>query len=207
MFSVLLVLLLQCCATVLAGPASDKYSKRPAEGKYLWVTTLFGRNGQSVIECWQLPNPFILGTDPGIEGNLLTTLGPVERANLAIIRPGFDGGLHVAPKVQFVIFPTGLSRATVPSRKGLAWVAGGRNGLVLAADTAEVSKDGHTTIYPSNEETVGYALPVPGNKPPTPRRVKKGACPWHRKEPKYIPAPKKGPSSPLYKESKSYVSI
>ncbi|KAI9747386.1 MAG: hypothetical protein M1815_004271 [Lichina confinis] len=185
MFSILLVLLLQCCAIVLARPASDEYFRQPAEGRYLWVTTLFGRKGQSTIECWKLPNPFILGTDPGIEGNLLTTLGPVERANLAIIRPGFNGGLHVAPKVQFVIFPTGLSKATVPGSDDYAWVAGGGNGLVLAADTAEVSRDGHTTIYPSNEATVGYALPIPGNKPPTPLDYVNGACPWHKKEPKY----------------------
>ncbi|KAI9747111.1 MAG: hypothetical protein M1815_004616 [Lichina confinis] len=179
----LLVLLLQCrCTIALARLTSGNYLGRPAAGDPLRVTTLFGRNGRTVLECWQLPSSFAIGQDSGIEGNLLTTLGPVTSANLAIIKPGHNGGLHRAPRVQFVIWTSGLAKVTIPDSKDVAWMEGGGNGLLLAADTKDVVEDdGHITTYPSREQTVAFALPLPDDKPPVPISYEAGPCEWHKK--------------------------
>ena len=37
---------------------------------------------------------------------------------------------------------------------------GGKNGLLFAADTRDVSQGGHVTVYPSERETVGLQIPT-----------------------------------------------
>ena len=53
---------------------------------------------------------------------------------------------------------------------------GGKNGLILAADTACVSRRGHTTVYPSREQTVAVVLPLDGGEVPVHEVLHEGAC-------------------------------
>lgn len=90
MLSLFIIALLHSCIGTIAAPT-------PA---YLQVTAVTGINGKSVIQCWQLANPFVVAEEAGVAGSAFTQLGATESASYGVISPGFDGGLHVAPVVQ-----------------------------------------------------------------------------------------------------------
>lgn len=47
-----------------------------------------------------------------------------------------------------------------------AWIQGGKYGLIIAVDTAEVSKHGHITTYPSDAVSIAMQFPFrPGYMP------------------------------------------
>ena len=63
---------------------------------------------------------------------------------------------------RFVYFTSGLAHITLPNMttpESSAWIQGGKNGLILALDTQDVSEYGHITIYPSASDTVGLQIP------------------------------------------------
>lgn len=55
-------------------------------------------------------------------------------------------------------------------------IHGGKNGLIIAADTADVSDDGHITVYLSREQTVGLQIPFRDGVVPPHRVIHEGAC-------------------------------
>ena len=63
--------------------------------------------------------------------------------------------------------PTSTQTATVP---------GGRNGLILAVDTKNVSTIGHVTNYPSRKETVVMQIPTADNAVPAHTVLHDGPC-------------------------------
>ena len=73
-------------------------------------------------------------------------------------------------------FAGGLAKISLPDLPDTATIQGGSYGLILAADTAEVSKKGHTTVYPGKEQTVGVVIPLAGNKVPEHKVLHNGAC-------------------------------
>lgn len=155
---------------------------------------------ESIIECWELCTPINISTQPGIQGAALQALGPVANASVAILPPKFDGGLHNAPFNQYVffnffsfppspqkkkktkpfnryvVFTVGKAVVTFPCNSATAVVKGGKYGLIFAADIAAVSKLGHYTRYPSDEQTVGITFPTVDGKIPSHTVLHHGQC-------------------------------
>lgn len=77
---------------------------------------------------------------------------------------------------RWVYFTSGKAVITIPTSSDKAIVKGGASGLILAADIAAVSKQGHTTVYPSKEPTVAVVMPLAGNKVPEHKVLHAGAC-------------------------------
>ncbi|OIW26340.1 hypothetical protein CONLIGDRAFT_683328 [Coniochaeta ligniaria NRRL 30616] len=125
---------------------------------YLNLTAISARDGESILECWEV-GPIIKSSVPGTSGASSLFFGETTNATYTIIPPRFDGGLHTAPAVQLVFFVAGLIHVSLPNRTDEAWVQGGKYGLIIAADTANISTHGHRTQYPGNEATVALQVP------------------------------------------------
>ncbi|KAL8804120.1 MAG: hypothetical protein Q9182_002753 [Xanthomendoza sp. 2 TL-2023] len=140
------------------------------------ITTLTNTpTHESTIECWSIA-PLTVSTTPGIQGALIAPLATPSALNFFTIPAKFDGGLHNAPVVQWVYFTSGAATISLPTSPQKAHIKGGANGLILAADIAAVSKLGHTTVYPSKEQTVGVTIPIAGNRVPEHTVLHAGAC-------------------------------
>jgi len=66
---------------------------------------------------------------------------------------------------RWVAFLSGLAHITLPNSTAEAFVTGGANGLIFAADTAARSTFGHSTNYPGNSETRVLQIPTGGGIP------------------------------------------
>lgn len=67
------------------------------------ITTIAAANGQSTIECWQLSAPFVQSSQAGTSGAAIAQLGETGATSYTLLPPQFDGGLHNAPVVQYVL--------------------------------------------------------------------------------------------------------
>ncbi|KAL8774438.1 MAG: hypothetical protein Q9194_004027 [Teloschistes cf. exilis] len=135
----------------------------PPPPKTLNLTAIATKNNVSVLECWQLANPLVASSTPGVTGAEVLQLGQGGNVSLTVIPPRFDGGLHNAPVVQYVYFTSGLAVVSIPNSTASVRIKGGRDGLIIAADTVG---EGHVTKYPSNEETVALLVPTLGGSVP-----------------------------------------
>jgi hypothetical protein len=128
---------------------------------------------------------FTTSSQAGTTGASILQLGNVANMSYSVIPPGFNAGLHNAPTPQYVssrtsthlpilthlhserwvAFLSGLAHITLPNSTVDAYVLGGKNGFIFAADTAAVSAIGHSTNYPSNFETVALQIPTGGTIP------------------------------------------
>ncbi|GLA24908.1 hypothetical protein ACMYSQ_005970 [Aspergillus niger] len=139
------------------------------------ITTLTAHNNQSVLECWALDPGYSTSAQAGVSGTAMLNLGPVTSNATNLLIPGeYDGGRHNAPTIQWVIFLSGVAHITLPTSTDEAWIVGGKNGAILALDTAEVSALGHSTTYPTEESTV--VLEVALKEIPGHRVLHGGAC-------------------------------
>lgn len=77
---------------------------------------------------------------------------------------------------RWVYFTSGKAVITLPTSSEKATVIGGQNGLILAADVQAVSRQGHTTVYPSMEQTVAVVSPLDGGEVPVHEVLYQGAC-------------------------------
>ncbi|KAJ5322064.1 uncharacterized protein N7506_011194 [Penicillium brevicompactum] len=103
-------------------------------GSTLNVTVLGARHNRSTLECWALKPGFETSSEAGTSGSSVLDLGSVTgNATFTTLPAGFDGE---------------------------ARVEGGKNGAILALDTADVSALGHYTTYPSKERTVALEIPL-----------------------------------------------
>lgn len=75
-----------------------------------------------------------------------------------------------------MIFLSGLVHITLPNSTTEAWVAGGKNGAILALDTRDVSFLGHYTSYPSKDSTVSLEIPLSAGVVPDHRVLHAGSC-------------------------------
>jgi hypothetical protein len=114
----------------------------------------------------------------GTAGALTLQLGGLSNASFSILPPGFNAGVHNAPNVQYVAFLSGLAHVTVPGKgtNTSVFVQGGANGIIFAADTAAVSSSGHTTVYPSGEDTRVLQIPTLGGAIPQHTVLHAGPC-------------------------------
>lgn len=78
--------------------------------------------------------------------------------------------------VRWVAFISGLAVVSLPNSTEIATIHGGRNGLILATDTRNVSTLGHKTVYPSKEETVGIQITTRNNEIPAHTVLHVGPC-------------------------------
>ncbi|KAF7117709.1 hypothetical protein CNMCM5793_006865 [Aspergillus hiratsukae] len=171
-----MVFLLQVMASILLGAiATTAVTSMPTT---LNITVIGAQNNQSTLECWALEPGFTSSTQPGVAGSAQLSLGPVgDNATYNIIPAQFDGGRHNAPARQWVVFLSGLAYITLPHSDDEAWVLGGKHGMILALDTADVSADGHYTEYPSDEVTVALVVPLgEEEEEPAHRVLHQGAC-------------------------------
>ncbi|KAL9116629.1 MAG: hypothetical protein Q9187_006845 [Circinaria calcarea] len=152
------------------------FSGTLATPTYLNLTAISAAHGKSTLECWQLSAPIAVSSTPGTIGTAVQQLGNASNASYTLLPAKFDGGTHRAPAVQYVAFVSGLAHISLPDSAQEAWVRGGKNGLIIAADTAAVSKDGHITEYPSDRETVALQIPTLGGEVPAHRVLHEGAC-------------------------------
>ncbi|KAL8992408.1 MAG: hypothetical protein Q9169_007124 [Polycauliona sp. 2 TL-2023] len=178
-FLLAILLLLLCAATSASDTALNPDGLKPPpklQPQPFNITTLAGNaKNESVIECWSVANLAVSST-PGINGALLASLAAPNALSFVNIPGKFDGGLHNAPAVQWVYYTSGKAVITLPKSPDTATVFGGANGLILAADVAAVSKLGHTTVYPSGQETTVVVMPIKGNMVPKHTVLHKGAC-------------------------------
>ncbi|KAE8352363.1 hypothetical protein BDV28DRAFT_3711 [Aspergillus coremiiformis] len=146
-----------------------------ANATTLNVTVIAAQNNQSTLECWALEPGFTSSTQSGTSGNPVLSLGIGAKNMSYIMIPAHtDGGKHNAPTMQWVAFLSGVAHITLPHSDDEAWIQGGENGTILAIDTADVSAEGHFTVYPSDEVTVALSLPI--SKVPGHRVLHRGAC-------------------------------
>ena len=66
---------------------------------------------------------------------------------------------------RWVAFLSGLAHVTLPNSTAEAFITGGANGLIFAADTAAQSTFGHLTNYPGRTETRVLQIPTGGGIP------------------------------------------
>ncbi|KAK6205839.1 Chitin synthase, class 3 [Pestalotiopsis sp. IQ-011] len=145
---------------------------------YLNVTALTPIDGESALQCWQLPSPFSPSM-PNVNNNNNSSsyglpLGETANATLFVVPAGSDAGLHHTEAAQWVIFITGLAHVTLPRSSDQAWISGGKYGLLWAGDLAGASGQGHRTFY--HEQTVGLILPARHGREPEHSVVRQGAC-------------------------------
>lgn len=69
-----------------------------------------------------------------------------------------------------------LPNATGPSSETEAYVQGGKYGIIIAADTRNLSRNGHITDFAGDDTTVIVELPVVGNVAPPHTVLHRGAC-------------------------------
>ncbi|MCJ1440172.1 MAG: hypothetical protein MMC23_000655 [Stictis urceolatum] len=140
------------------------------------LTAISAAGGNSTIECWQLSEPLTSSSDAGTSGTVIQRLGDVSNATYTVLPAKFDGGLHRAPVAQYVAFISGLAHVTLPTSKTEAYIEGGKNGLIIAADTADLSTQGHGTNYPGKVETVALQIPFKDGKIPAHKVLYSGPC-------------------------------
>ncbi|MCJ1325583.1 hypothetical protein MMC10_002246 [Thelotrema lepadinum] len=148
----------------------------PTDPSVLNLTAISAENGQSIFECWQLKAPFLDSNQAGTDGAVFAQLGNASNASFAILPPKFSAGLHNAPFVQYVVFTSGRAHISLPNSTEKAIVHGGKRGLLIAADTADISEHGHNTTYPSDENTISINIPTKNGKIPKHTCLYRGPC-------------------------------
>ncbi|KAJ5662743.1 hypothetical protein N7462_011669 [Penicillium macrosclerotiorum] len=152
-----------------------------AAANTLNITVLGARHNRSTLECWALEPGFTTSSESGTSGSQALNLGPIGGGNAGnatytIIPAGFDGGRHNAPELQWVVFLSGVAHITLPNSTTEAWITGGKNGAILALDTADASALGHITTYPSQEKTIALEIPLGAGSVPGHTVLHEGAC-------------------------------
>ncbi|TVY16494.1 hypothetical protein LARI1_G006256 [Lachnellula arida] len=132
-------------------------------------------NNTSVIQCWQLTEPLVTSSVPGIVGAAAQQLGSLANASYGFLPAHFVGTPHPAPAVQYVVFLSGQTQITIPNSTQQAIFKGGTNGIIIAADTADKSAFGHvsTTL---NGSVAALQIPTRKGKIPCKRVLYNGAC-------------------------------
>ena len=64
------------------------------------VTTIAAVNNASVLQCWQITLPLSTGTQAGIPGAVIQSLGQVSSMQWASVPANYAGTAHPAPVVQ-----------------------------------------------------------------------------------------------------------
>lgn len=82
---------------------------------------------------------------------------PSSKTPLGMIRSSANFQLTFS---RLVYFTSGLIHITLPNSTDEVWVQGGKYGLILAADTPDVSAHGHRTQYPGDATSIALQVPL-----------------------------------------------
>ncbi|KAF8526675.1 hypothetical protein BU17DRAFT_82893 [Hysterangium stoloniferum] len=94
------------------------------------VSSLLGKNNASAYKCWRVQPPFSISSQSGTVGAKIQQIGDIKGGNVVFFNQSSvtHAGLHNAPSPQpKLALPLGA--------------------LIVANDTAEVSKIGHNTDW------------------------------------------------------------
>ncbi|KAF8509312.1 small secreted protein [Hysterangium stoloniferum] len=111
------------------------------------VSALVGKNDASAYECWRVQPPFSISSQSGTVGAKIQQIGDIKGGNVVFFDQSSvtHAGLHNAPSPQWVTVLAGNGTVTLPTTgQKLALPLGA---LVVANDTAAVSKIGHNTDW------------------------------------------------------------
>ena len=67
------------------------------------LTALSASDGASTLDCWQLSAPFVVSQEAGVSGAAIEQLGNLANGSFTVLPAKFNGGLHRAPAVQYVV--------------------------------------------------------------------------------------------------------
>jgi hypothetical protein len=141
---------------------------------YLVASALVTQNNRTIIQCWKLASPFERSSVPGVDGAQVATISNNTNLAYSILPPRFDGGIHTAPAPQLVHFLSGVAHITLPHDDSVdLWLVGGKAGLLFAVDT---TGSGHTSRYPSDQETVALTAPFASGEIPKYEVLFDGPC-------------------------------
>ncbi|KAI0883297.1 uncharacterized protein GGS22DRAFT_168354 [Annulohypoxylon maeteangense] len=140
------------------------------------VTAVAAVDGHSTIQCWQLDNEFTSKNVLNRSSIYSADLGGVANLSYTFIPPNYDQGVHSAPFNQWVIFIKGIGLITVPNDNTTAYVAPGETGIVFAADTPDITSDGHRSQYLGVTESIIMQIPALNNQVPAHTVLHPGGC-------------------------------
>ncbi|OCL15472.1 hypothetical protein AOQ84DRAFT_278891 [Glonium stellatum] len=142
------------------------------------LTAISFHDNSSRLECWAMAALPKLGA-----GAVNFPIGDFTGGSIGIIPPHTysSSTIRHAPAVQYSLVLSGLVHIRIPNstlspEQSEAWIVGGKYGILIAADTVDVSKAGHVTEFPSSDDTVIAQFPIPGNKVPEHRLLYTGPC-------------------------------
>lgn len=69
---------------------------------FLNITAIWGENGVSVLQCWQILPGFNTSSQAGTAGASILQLGAVANMSYSVLPPGFNASFHRAPTEQYV---------------------------------------------------------------------------------------------------------
>ncbi|KAK4955944.1 hypothetical protein LTR10_006883 [Elasticomyces elasticus] len=134
-----------------------------AADSFLQATALVtNAQNHTELQCWKFNTPLNISSAAGTSGAATFTFTGTTKTTYTVLPGRFDGGTHNAPAPQLVAFLSGLAHITLPvpvygnSTLDEAWISGGVNGLIIAADATGT---GHKTTYPLDEVTVALQIP------------------------------------------------
>ena len=90
---------------------------------------------------------------------------------LALLKP-----LLLISFQRYSLVLSGLVHIRLPNSTSEAWVQGGKYGILIAADTKAVSKDGHITDFPGGDDTVIAQFAFADGKLPEHKPLYTGPC-------------------------------
>ncbi|KAK3937558.1 hypothetical protein QBC46DRAFT_415963 [Diplogelasinospora grovesii] len=149
------------------------------------VTAIGAQNGILTLECWEVDSPFYTSSDSATVGAKVAHLGNVSTLSWSVVPPGHYVSPHNAPYNQqvhltwcrWVILLKGFGHITLPHDNSTgAYITGGEFGVIFAADTADVSCDGHISTYLSSTESVYLQIPTQDGTVPEHNRLHMGPC-------------------------------
>ncbi|KAI1391405.1 uncharacterized protein F4822DRAFT_184795 [Hypoxylon trugodes] len=140
------------------------------------VTAVSARDGRSTIECWQLDQPFSWYPN----GAFAASFHSLSSMTYTFVPRGYDTGSVNAPRKQWAIVIAGLLHISLPhDNTTSAYIPAGENGIVFAADTADISYTGHVSQFPGVTETVFLQFPTSDGGVPPHRELHMGPCKVH----------------------------
>jgi hypothetical protein len=77
---------------------------------------------------------------------------------------------------RYSLVMSGLVHISLPNSPHDAWVQGGKYGIIIAADTKDVSKTGHITEFPGGDDTVVAQFSFKGGVLPEHKVLNSGPC-------------------------------
>ena len=78
---------------------------------------------------------------------------------------------------------SGFGQVVMPHTDQSAYISGGKNNIIIAADTPDICDDGHISIYPSGGPTTILMIPFRDGKIPPHRVLHDGVCEEHSLQP------------------------